>query len=236
MPESWPTQSNPPVSPSAQSSHHNINPPARHYHPPIPPYPAHTSPHQASAYVAPPPSAAPPYTADTQLREQTSTDYPPSHFPEQLRNAPPYSGQHPGPGQTIGPYSRRPKSLAISQIIYIISGWALAALAFFGDFSGHQTGVIAKSFKRDICHTVVQPSTVLSRETLAKLLAIPERSPQEKIRQLVPQPYCQLSDLEVRAGAIAQREAYPLAFDPKTWLVVLYEGNEYAGYAFRFAQ
>ncbi|NJP12002.1 MAG: hypothetical protein HC866_23115 [Leptolyngbyaceae cyanobacterium RU_5_1] len=28
--------------------------------------------------------------------------------------------------------------------------------------------------------------------------------------------------------------AYPLAFDPQTWFIVLYEGDEYAGYSFSF--
>jgi hypothetical protein len=47
-------------------------------------------------------------------------------------------------------------------------------------------------------------------------------------------PYCRLSELEVRAGVRAQREAYPLAFDPQTWFVVLYEGDQYTGYSFSF--
>ncbi|WP_179228673.1 hypothetical protein [Leptolyngbya ohadii] len=32
---------------------------------------------------------------------------------------------------------------------------------------------------------------------------------------------------------ISERAVYPLAFDRQTWLVVLYEGEEYAGYQFR---
>ncbi len=212
MQESWQAQSNPPVSPPAQPSSHHVSPPSSRDRSPLPP--RHS--HPAARHTPPPYQAAP-----------AATDYAPTYY------TPSHSTHH----HQAPPHApRRQKSLSIPQAIYIIGGWALAALAFFGDFSGHQSGVIAKSFKRDLCHTVIQPSTVLSREALAKLLAIPERSPQEQIRQVVPQPYCQLSDVEVRAGAIAQREAYPLAFDPKTWLVVLYEGNEYAGYAFRFAQ
>ena len=38
---------------------------------------------------------------------------------------------------------------------------------------------------------------------------------------------------EVRAGVSAERAAYPLAFDPNTWLVVLYEDEEYVGYGFK---
>ena len=77
---------------------------------------------------------------------------------------------------------------------------------------------------------------MLSRQQLADLLTIPERSEQAKVKEIVAEPYCQLAELELRDGIVAQREAYPLAFDPKTWLVLLYEGNEYAGYAFSFQQ
>jgi hypothetical protein len=54
------------------------------------------------------------------------------------------------------------------------------------------------------------------------------------LRQVVEKPYCKLQNIQVRKDATAQREAYPLAFDPETWLVVLYEGEEYAGYSFSF--
>ena len=96
------------------------------------------------------------------------------------------------------------------------------------------SGLIAKSFHRDLCQEMVQPSVSLSRAQLTELLTVPERSPKATIRQQAPDPYCTLTDLEIRAGVTAQREAYPLAFDPDTWLVMLYEGDEYAGYAFRF--
>jgi hypothetical protein len=87
---------------------------------------------------------------------------------------------------------------------------------------------------REMCQEVVQPKAVLSRGQLSKLLTIPERSNKMQVRQIVQDPYCKLPDLQVRAGTTAQREAYPLAFDPQTWFVVLYEGEEYAGYSFSF--
>ncbi len=128
------------------------------------------------------------------------------------------------------------QSPRIPQIIYVVGGWALAALAFFGDFGGHQNGVVAQSFgqsfKRDLCQEVVQPNAVLSREDLAQMLTIPERSAKSALREIIAEPYCQLPGLAVRADVTAMREAYPLAFDPQTWLVLLYEGKEYAGYAF----
>ena len=86
----------------------------------------------------------------------------------------------------------------------------------------------------DVCQKRVEATAVLSRSQLSQLLSVPERSAKEAVRKIVEQPYCVLQPLEIRAGAEAQREAYPLAFDPQTWFVVLYENEEYAGYDFSF--
>ena len=85
-----------------------------------------------------------------------------------------------------------------------------------------------------VCRDIVQSKAMLSRDQLSRLLAVPERSSQTQVRQIVQEPYCKLSLIEVRAGVSSRREAYPLSFDPQTWLVVLYEGDEYAGYDFSF--
>lgn len=87
---------------------------------------------------------------------------------------------------------------------------------------------------KDACQEVVRSQAVLTRRQLSQLLAIPERDSKAKVRDIVQEPYCKLSQLEVRAGVEADREAYPLEFDPQTWFVILYEGDEYAGYAFSF--
>ena len=84
------------------------------------------------------------------------------------------------------------------------------------------------------CTTDIVSSAQLSREQLLKLLTVPERDPKTRIRQITTEPYCQLSSINIRAGVAAEREAYPLAFDPTTALVILYENDEYAGYRFLF--
>ncbi|MDA0266840.1 MAG: hypothetical protein O3A14_07725 [Cyanobacteria bacterium] len=84
------------------------------------------------------------------------------------------------------------------------------------------------------CKAFVQTEATLSREQLAQLLTIPERDSKARVRQVVAEPYCTLASLQVRSGVEAEREAYPLAFDPKTQLVILYENDEYAGYRFNF--
>lgn len=84
------------------------------------------------------------------------------------------------------------------------------------------------------CGESINETASLSREQLLHLLAVPERDSASKVRQIVNEPYCQLSTLQVRAGVDTVRTAYPLAFNPKTTLVILYENDEYAGYRFKF--
>lgn len=99
-------------------------------------------------------------------------------------------------------------------------------------FTGSENKSI-KNFK-DSCETDVVDSAKLSREQLLSLLAVPERESKARIREIVQVPYCQLPAINVRAGVDAQREAYPLAFDPDVALVILYENDEYAGYRFKY--
>jgi hypothetical protein len=87
---------------------------------------------------------------------------------------------------------------------------------------------------KDSCQEIIQQQATLSRDELSRLLTIPERSNRSQVRQVISQPFCKLQKVQIRVGATSQREAYPLEFDPSTWLVVLYEGDEYAGYSFSF--
>jgi hypothetical protein len=82
------------------------------------------------------------------------------------------------------------------------------------------------------CEEVVQVSATLSQKQLAQLLTVSEGDQKQRIRDIVKEPYCRLANLQIRVGATAQREAYPLEFDSNTWLVLLYEGEQYTGYRF----
>jgi len=120
-----------------------------------------------------------------------------------------------------------------NNVRYMLAGGSvLAALGLVAEPSA----MIRRGSQQDQCQQVVSSSARLSREQLSRLLSIAERSPKAKVEAIVKPPYCQLANLPVRAGSEAQRHAYPLAFDPKTWVVILYEGNEYAGYAFSLRQ
>ena len=113
----------------------------------------------------------------------------------------------------------------------LAGGSLLLALGLFSEWQGIPAWPHRQSL-RESCQTIVQAQTSLSQPQLAKLLTVPEGGQKRQIREIVKEPYCQLADLQVRAGATAQREAYPLEFEPQTWLILLYEGEQYAGYRF----
>ncbi|GAB4373606.1 MAG: hypothetical protein Kow00121_17020 [Elainellaceae cyanobacterium] len=93
---------------------------------------------------------------------------------------------------------------------------------------------VSANYTSEPCVGEVNPEVILSREQLAAFLTISERDSKARVQEVLQMPYCYLPNLEIRAGVEAERVVYPLAFDPKTWLVVLYEQEEYAGYQFRF--
>ena len=113
-----------------------------------------------------------------------------------------------------------------------ITGWGLATLSLLFNIGSHFQASAADT--QDHCQTMVQSSAVLSRGQLAKILTIPERANQQSVKDIVTEPYCQMTPIELRDGVSAKREAYPLAFAPSTWLVMLYEGEEYVGFSFSF--
>jgi hypothetical protein len=80
------------------------------------------------------------------------------------------------------------------------------------------------------CASDAQSHVVLTEEHLASVLAVSERESKDKIRAILEEPYCTLPTVEIRAGVNAEREVYPLAFNDHAWLILLFEGDEYAGY------
>ncbi len=84
------------------------------------------------------------------------------------------------------------------------------------------------------CVKLEQTQSLVSRDQLKTLLDTDLQAPKATVQKLLKQPYCVMSPGKTEAGQPADREAYPLEFDPQTWLVVLYEGDRYAGYDFRF--
>lgn len=128
--------------------------------------------------------------------------------------------------------STSPTPRSATGIQYMLAGGTvIAALGLLIDPSA----LLPKTApSREPCESVVQPQAVLPRDRLSQFLTLPERTNADQVRQVIQAPFCRLPAIQVRSGATATREAYPLAFDPQTWLVVLYEGNEYVGYDFAF--
>ncbi len=77
-----------------------------------------------------------------------------------------------------------------------------------------------------------QPQAVLSRQQLQQLLNTPTQTPQTTLQAWLPAPYCRLAAAADAEGVTVDRQAYPLEFDPNTWLVVQYQGDRYRGYDF----
>jgi hypothetical protein len=115
---------------------------------------------------------------------------------------------------------------------FLIGGLMLAFVALLFDFRG--SAPLVSGAAHEACQGAVNEQVRLSREQLAQFLTVPERDSRDRVSQIVGEPYCQLQSLQVRAGVAAERQVYPLAFDPQTRLVILYEGNEYAGYRFSY--
>jgi hypothetical protein len=103
--------------------------------------------------------------------------------------------------------------------------WLLLEQHGFSLFTGKKESTVP-------CQEVVRSEAILSQKQLAQLLTIPEGDKKQRIQEIIKEPYCKLQSLQIRAGTTAQRDAYPLEFDQNTWLVILYEGEQYTGYRF----
>lgn len=128
---------------------------------------------------------------------------------------------------------RRRKTRKSSSFQYFLAGGSLLALV--GLLADVRTSWEPRPVS-NACQAVVQPQSVLSRDELSQLLTVPERDAKATVKAIVSDPFCRLAPVEIRQGVVAEREAYPLAFDPDTWFVLLYEGEEYAGYSFVFQE
>lgn len=108
--------------------------------------------------------------------------------------------------------------------------FALAALLIGSDWQSKSSDVS----KLEHCQQHVQPHSFLSRESLAEVPTIQTGAKKEAVRDVLSEPYCIMAPKSYQSDEMAQREAYPLEFDPHTWIIVLYQNGEYAGYEFSF--
>jgi hypothetical protein len=80
------------------------------------------------------------------------------------------------------------------------------------------------------CNQVQQPQARLSDQQFLAVLNLPRGQDKTKVRTLIPAPYCTLPSVQIRQGATADRELYPLAKNSAISVVLLYEDNQYVDY------
>ncbi|MGB3312236.1 MAG: hypothetical protein WBG32_02660 [Nodosilinea sp.] len=174
------------------------------------------------------PSPGQPQEAAPRLSPQSSSRSP------QARSAPqagprPYPPAAPTKGRALyGESTPRPQSRQV--LVAGGSVLALAALLISPNLNQDQ----APETDAFTCIRQEQPKALVSRDQVKKLLDTDLQAAKSTVQEFLNAPYCVLSPGKTEAGLPAEREAYPLEFDPQTWLVVLYDGDRYVGYDFRF--
>jgi len=119
-----------------------------------------------------------------------------------------------------------------SGIKYMLAGGTVVAA--LGLLVEPQALMAKLTTSKEVCQRVIQSQAVLSRDRLSQLLTLPEQTKKEQVQQVIQQPYCQLPVVQEQGDRNTQRDAYPLAFDPQTWLIVTYNNDAYTGYSFSF--
>lgn len=137
--------------------------------------------------------------------------------------------------QRRGTQRRSPLKAWLTRGGFLAGGGMLALTTLTAGPKPFSDRVANEASEKAVCQEVVQDKSVLSRAELSELLAVAERAPKADVQTVIAEPYCTLSNIEVREGITAQREAYPLEFNPETWFIVLYENGEYAGFDFSFS-
>ncbi|NEQ53459.1 MAG: hypothetical protein F6K11_25540 [Leptolyngbya sp. SIO3F4] len=142
-------------------------------------------------------------------------------------------------------YSKKPRAQSSQRLAWFLSTLALTTLAIvpkdlwpqlsisMSAKPNQQQATQSWSINREeteTCQSVLNAEQRLSRDQLSQLLSIPQDSSQASVHETIAPPYCTLSKVKQSN----QREAYPLAFDPDTWLVVNYDQSIYQGYDFIF--
>ncbi|MGB3790680.1 MAG: hypothetical protein WA949_21915, partial [Phormidesmis sp.] len=82
--------------------------------------------------------------------------------------------------------------------------------------------VSSEAIAQSDCQQVIQSGAEMSRGEISALIALPVESAKQAVYQAVSEPYCTLpieTAVEGAEPSSAEREAYPLAFDPEVWVV-----------------
>lgn len=125
---------------------------------------------------------------------------------------------------------RRQNYLKVPIVLLVLSAIAAASIKLLWQFNPNLLSIAAFTSTDELqCSEIVTPDALLSRERILKLMTITEGVNKARVHGVLKTPYCKLKPMTVRAGVAAEREVYPLEFDPKIWAIVLYEDDNYVG-------
>ncbi len=125
---------------------------------------------------------------------------------------------------------RRQNYLKVPIVLLVLSAIAAASIKLLWQFNPNLLSIAAFTSTDELqCAEIVTPDALLSRERILKLMTIAEGASKARVRGILKAPYCKLKPMTVRAGVAAEREVYPLEFDPKIWAIILYEDDNYVG-------
>lgn len=94
--------------------------------------------------------------------------------------------------------------------------------------------VLRSSTQELRCSQPGQADKDVSRDQIAKLANLQSQQTRADVQALLGEPYCYVSSVKLPGGEDATGDVYPLAFDPQTWIVMLYSQDMYIGYQFEF--
>ncbi len=127
-------------------------------------------------------------------------------------------------------HSRQQRYLKISVVLLVLSAITAASIKLLWQYNPNLVPITAFTASDGLqCAEILTPNSLLSRERILKLMTIVEGANKARVRGVLKAPYCKLKPMTIRAGVMAEREVYPLEFDPTIWAVILYEDDNYAG-------
>ncbi|MBW4418163.1 MAG: hypothetical protein KME13_02920 [Myxacorys californica WJT36-NPBG1] len=130
-------------------------------------------------------------------------------------------------------YVRKLETLTLKQ--WLAGGAALLVIALL--LESHSLPSFG-SKASEPCQKVTKTASKLSKEQIARLLTVEQGATKSKVRGILKEPHCKLPKVQVRADTPPERDVYLVDADdfvelqPKTQLVVLYDGDEYKGFRF----
>jgi hypothetical protein len=131
--------------------------------------------------------------------------------------------------QIVSPALQRLQAIAVMISAFLLAGVLLGENPL--QFNARPNAAVR-------CIPTGNHSNLLSREQLRELQTLISSSGDQltrsDLRNLLDQPSCQAARFEIAAGQWGTGDGYPLAFDPQTRLIVLFNDDRYVGYRFEF--